>query len=135
MNNFVDYRSISSFSNRAAPAFMNVIKPKKALTTRLLSKESISSVNGLINGAQKIVKIYDQAVPIISQVRPMVNNIRTTFKLAKAFKKFSGESSLEKAFDNLPDYEESKVQENVEEKIIEKEEIKVENSNPFYPKN
>lgn len=134
MNNFVDYRNISSFSNRVAPSFVNLIKPRKTITSRLLSKDSIASVNGIINGAQKIVKIYDQAVPIISQVRPMVNNIRTTFKVAKAFKRFSGESSLEKAFDNLPDYEEvvkkEKESEVVKEKVVEKELV----ANPYYPK-
>ena len=133
MNNYMDFRNVTSFVNRSAPSFLNVIKPRKTLTTRLLSKDSLSSVNGIITGAQKIVKIYDQAVPIISQVRPMLSNIRTTFKVARAFKKFSGESSLEKAFDNLPDYEESI---KTEEKV-EKENIKEETAerNPFYPIN
>lgn len=135
MNNFADYRNVSFFTNRATPSFMNVIKPRKTLTSRLLSKDSLSSVNGIINGAQKIVKIYDQAVPIISQVRPMFNNIRTTFKVAKAFKRFSGESSLEKAFDNLPDYEETI--KDVKKEEVKQEKVEIEEtltSNPFYPK-
>ena len=45
-------------------------------------------------------------MPIINQSKPMIDNIRTTFKVARAFKKFSNDSTLEKAFDNLPDFEE-----------------------------
>ena len=53
----------------------------------------------------------------------MIDNIKTTFKVAKAFRKFSNESSLEKAFDNLPDFEEK-----------ESESVKVNKvANPFYP--
>ena len=62
----------------------------------------------------------------------MFNNIKTTFKLARAFKKFSNEDSLEKAFDNLPDYEETKkddANKNDENIEIESEYV------PFYPKN
>ena len=131
MNNYVDYRNISSFATRSMPSFINVIKPRKTLTTRFLSKDSLRNVNNLITSAQKMVNIYDQAVPIISQVRPMFNNIRTTFKVAKAFKRFSGESSLEKAFDNLPDYDEV-IKETTPTRDKNTNEI---TSNPFYPKN
>ena len=55
---------------------------------------------------------------ISSQVK-----IKTTFKVAKAFKRFSNESSLEKAFDILPDYNE----EIKETKTVNKV------TNPFYP--
>lgn len=123
-HNFFDYRNVSALST---PSFMNVIKPKKTLTGRLLSKDSLSGINSLISGAQKAISIYDRAVPIIQQTTPLINNIKTTFKVAKAFKSFSNESSLEKAFDNLPDFEETK------EVVKEKETFKTQN-NPFYPK-
>lgn len=132
MNNYVDFTNVSSLYNRSTPAFMNLIKPKKTFSSKLLSRNSLTSVNGLINGAQKIINIYDQAVPIITQIKPMFNNIKTTFKLARAFKKFSNEDSLEKAFDNLPDYEETKKDEsNKNDENIETESEYV----PFYPKN
>ncbi|MCI5745160.1 MAG: hypothetical protein MR270_08025, partial [Erysipelotrichaceae bacterium] len=74
----------------------------------------------------KIIRVYDQAVPIINQTRPLIGNIKTTFKVAKAFKRFSNESSLEKAFDNLPDFQED-IKENKKEEFSSGE--------PFYPKN
>jgi hypothetical protein len=54
----------------------------------------------------------------------MIDNIKTTFKVARAFRKFSNDNSLESAFDNLPDYEQTIKEET-------KKEHKV--SNPFYP--
>lgn len=124
MNNFVDFKNVPTLY-RSTPTFMNLIKPRKTLSSRLLAKDSLNSIGNLITGAQKIVNIYDQAMPIITQIRPMFNNLKTTFKLARAFKKITNEDSLEKAFDNLPDYEETKTA-NVTENIDEYQ--------PFYPK-
>ena len=108
------------------PSFLNVIKPKKGFSTKLISKDSLTSLNGIINGAQKMIKIYDQAMPIINQTKPMIDNIRTTFRVAKVFRKISNGNSLEKAFDNLPDYDEV-----INEKEKVKEDIKI--ANPFIP--
>lgn len=108
------------------PSFLNVIKPKKGFSTKLISKDSLTSLNGIINGAQKMIKIYDQAMPIINQTKPMIDNIRTTFRVAKVFKKMNNGNSLEKAFDNLPDYDEI-----INEKEKVKEDIKI--ANPFIP--
>ncbi len=106
------------------PSFINVIKPKGMLSNKLLSSSSLKNIDSIITGAQKLIVIYNKAVPIINQSKPMIDNIKTTFKVAKAFKRFSNESSLEKAFDVLPDYEENT-------KEILKEESEV--TNPFYP--
>lgn len=107
------------------PSFVNVIKPKRNFTSKLLQKDSLKSIDGIISGAQKFIKVYDQAIPIINQIRPMIGNIKTTFKVAKAFKKFTNESPIEKAFDNLPDFE------NNETKKEEPSLNKV--ANPYYP--
>ena len=105
------------------PSFVNVIKPKKTLATTLLSANTTKSIDSIINSVQKVLNIYNRAVPIIEQSKPMINNIKTTFKVAKAFKRFSNNSSLEKAFDNLPDFEEKAKENNVVNKV----------TNPFYP--
>ena len=105
------------------PRFANLIRPKKPITSTILSSGVTESINTFITNAQKIISIYDRAMPIINQSKPMINNIKTTFKVAKAFKKFSSSSSLEKAFDNLPDYEEIKEETKEVRKV----------TNPFYP--
>lgn len=108
------------------PSFLNVIKQKKGFSTKLISKDSLTSLNGIITSAQKMIKIYDQAMPIINQTKPMIDNIRTTFRVAKVFKKMNNGNSLEKAFDNLPDYDDI-----INEKEKVKEDIKI--ANPFIP--
>ena len=105
------------------PSFVNVIKPKKTLFSSLMSSNATKSIDTIITSAQKILNVYEKAMPIINQSKPMIDNIRTTFKVARAFKKFSNDSTLEKAFDNLPDFEE----ENKETKTTNKV------TNPFYP--
>lgn len=126
VNQYYDYQFLSSSLRPTVPNFVNLIKPKKSITSSLLSKNSLNSVNTMIDSALKIIRVYDQAVPIINQTRPLIGNIKTTFKVAKAFKRFSNESSLEKAFDNLPDFQED-IKENKKEEFSSGE--------PFYPKN
>ena len=111
------------YNHRPVPSFLNVLKQRKPITSSLLSSNATKSITTLITNAQKIINIYDRAVPIINQSKPMIDNIKTTFKVAKAFRKFSNESSLEKAFDILPDYNE----EPKETKKVNKV------TNPFYP--
>lgn len=105
------------------PSFVNVIKPKKTLSAVLLSANATKSIDSIISSVQKVLNIYNKAVPIIEQSKPMINNIKTTFKVARAFRKFSNDSSLEKAFDNLPDFEEVTKENKVVNKV----------TNPFYP--
>ena len=109
--------------SKPIPYYFNMLRQRKPLSSTLLSSSATKSITTLITNAQKIISIYDRALPIINQSKPMIDNIKTTFKVAKAFKRFSNESSLEKAFDILPDYK---------EEIKEtKSAIKV--TNPFYP--
>ena len=110
-------------TNNYIPSFVNVIKPKKTLFSSLMSANATKSIDTIITSAQKIINIYDRAIPIINQSKPMIDNIRTTFKVARAFKKFSNDSSLEKAFDNLPDFEEKNQKSKESNKV----------TNPFYP--
>ncbi len=81
---------------------LQAAKIRPSLFSRL-SNISFTKVGTFLGGAQKVLNIYNQVTPIIKQTKPLIANIKTTFKVAKAFKRFSNESSLEKAFDNLPD--------------------------------
>ena len=105
------------------PSFVNVIKPKKTFLSSLASSNTTKSIETIITGAQKLINVYEKAMPIINQSKPMIDNIKTTFKVAKAFKKISKDSSLESAFDNLPDYQEETNKTNTSNKV----------TNPFYP--
>lgn len=110
-------------TNNYIPSFVNVIKPKKTLFSSLMTTNATQKIETIISGAQKILNVYEKAMPIITQSKPMIDNIRTTFKVARAFKKFSNDSSLEKAFDNLPDFDEEIKETKTTNKV----------TNPFYP--
>lgn len=106
-NNAFDYRGFTSFpfTPTTNTSFLNAVRPKSGFLSKLTGGLSLSKVGTFIGNTQKVLNVYNQVSPIIKQTRPLINNLRTTFKVAKAFKKFSGDDSLEKAFDNLPDFE------------------------------
>lgn len=56
----------------------------------LLSKFSFS---GFLNGASKTLNVVNQAIPIFYQVKPMINNAKTMFKIMGAVKDDSNTSS------------------------------------------
>ncbi|MBQ8132532.1 MAG: hypothetical protein IJ193_08585 [Bacilli bacterium] len=37
---------------------------------------------GILDGTQKTLGVINQAIPIVYQVKPMVNNMRSVFKIA-----------------------------------------------------
>ncbi len=41
---------------------------------------------GLLDGTQKTLGVINQAIPIVYQVKPIVNNAKTMFKIADALK-------------------------------------------------
>ena len=57
---------------------------KTGLLTRGLS--SLKSINwsGLLDGTQKTLGVINQAIPVVYQIKPIVNNARTLFKIAGA---------------------------------------------------
>ena len=50
----------------------------------LLKKFNLS---GFLSGANKTLNVVNQAIPIYYQVRPMINNAKTMFKVMNAVKK------------------------------------------------
>ncbi len=108
-NNLLDYRGYGfapTLFSKTSNHLLSVAKPKPSLFSKL-SNLSLGKIGTVLGGAQKVLNIYNQVTPIIKQTKPMLANIKTTLRVAKAFKKFSKEDSLEKAFDHLPDFNES----------------------------
>lgn len=56
---------------------------KGGLTKGLLGKFSFS---GFLNGASKTLNVVNQAIPIFYQVKPMINNAKTMFRVMGAVK-------------------------------------------------
>ena len=55
-------------------------------TTSLLNKLDFLkkiNFNNLLDGTQKTLSVINQAIPIFYQVKPLLNNTKTLFKLTK----------------------------------------------------
>lgn len=44
------------------------------------------NLGSILNNAQKTLGVINQAIPVVKQAGPMINNVKTMFKLAGAFK-------------------------------------------------
>ncbi len=57
-----------------------------ARTLAPLAKKTINWA-GLLTNTQKTLNIVNQAIPIVYQVKPMINNAKTMFRIASEFTK------------------------------------------------
>lgn len=51
------------------------------------------SFTNLLNGASKTLGVINQAIPVVYQVKPIINNAKTMFRVAKAMNSNSNSSS------------------------------------------
>ena len=58
-----------------------------------LSKLNLSSI---INGTSKTLNFFNQAIPVVKQVSPMMKNIKTMFNVMNEFKKSDIENTNNK---------------------------------------
>ena len=49
-----------------------------------LSKLKNISFSEILNGTQKTLNVINQAIPIFYQIKPLINNTKTIFKIASA---------------------------------------------------
>ena len=89
------------------------------------SNAKFDDVLKTLESVQKIISVYERAKPIIDKTVPVINNLKTTIKVARAFSGFSN-SEIEKAFDQIPDSDS-----NESSNHIEQSSDKV--AKPFYP--
>lgn len=60
--------------------------PKVGLFSRLLGRSGIT-FGGILNGTQRALNFANQAIPFVKQVRPMIGNAKTMFKVMNEFKR------------------------------------------------
>lgn len=60
--------------------------PKVGLFSRLFGGNSIT-LGGILNGTQRALNFANQAIPLVKQVRPMIGNAKTMFKVMNEFKR------------------------------------------------
>ncbi len=61
---------------------------RAGLFSRLFGAGALRRINwgSLLSNAQKSLGIINQAIPIVYQVKPIINNAKTMFKIADAMK-------------------------------------------------
>lgn len=66
------------------PYMSNFARP--AVSRGLLGGLKSMNWGGLLSNAQKTLGVINQTIPIVYQVKPMINNARTMFKIANTLK-------------------------------------------------
>ena len=59
---------------------------KVGLFSRLFGNSGFS-LGGILNGTQRALNFANQAIPFVKQVRPMIGNAKTMFKVMNEFKR------------------------------------------------
>lgn len=62
------------------------VAPRVGLFSRLFGSTGIT-FGGIVNGTQKFLNIANQAIPLVKQVKPIVGNAKTMFKVMNEFKR------------------------------------------------
>lgn len=57
--------------------------------------------SGLLSNTQKTLNIVNQAIPIVYQIKPMVNNAKTIFRVASEFNKTSSNNKSNNNQNNI----------------------------------
>ncbi len=65
---------------------MPVSAPRVGLFSRLFGGSGIT-LSGILNGTQRALNFANQAIPLVKQVKPMLGNAKTMFKVMNEFKK------------------------------------------------
>ena len=60
--------------------------PKVGLFSRLFGGNGIT-LGGILNGTQRALNFANQAIPLVKQVKPMIGNAKTMFKVMNEFKR------------------------------------------------
>lgn len=71
------------------PYFYNIpnsVTPKIGLFGRLFGRSGVT-LGGILNGTQRALNFANQAIPLVKQVKPMLGNAKTMFKVMNEFKR------------------------------------------------
>lgn len=64
----------------------NLVQPKIGFLGKLFGKTGVS-IGNFLNGTQKVLNIANQTIPLVKQVKPMISNAKTMFKVMNEFKR------------------------------------------------
>lgn len=64
----------------------NYMQPKIGLLGRLFGRTGIS-ISNFLNGTQRVLNIANQTIPLVKQVKPIIGNAKTMFRVMNEFKR------------------------------------------------
>ena len=64
----------------------NIAVPKVGLLTKLFGRSGVT-IGNILNGTQRALNFANQAIPLVKQVRPMIGNAKTMFRVMNEFKR------------------------------------------------
>ena len=70
--------------------------PKAGFFSKLFGSNGIT-FGGILNGTQRALNFANQAIPFVKQVRPMIGNAKTMFKVMNEFKRTEIPKDIKKA--------------------------------------
>ena len=77
-------QALSPFTRNITPLATQSISP---LATTAGAATKTFTWSGLLNGASKTLGVINQAIPIFYQVKPIINNAKTMFRVVKEINK------------------------------------------------
>ena len=66
--------------------YSNIVPTKTGLFTKLLGGKSLN-LSSILSGTGKVVNFANQAIPLVKQIEPVVQNAKTMFRVMNEFKK------------------------------------------------
>ena len=70
-------------------------QPQVGMLGKLFGSTGVS-IGNFLNGTQKVLNIANQTIPLVKQVKPMIGNAKTMFRVMNEFKKADKPSIVEK---------------------------------------
>jgi len=91
-NNFNNYRSVPNMMYgtsgiRTTGGFLSRLFPglaAQSASSGVATAANKITFNGILNGASKTLGVINQAIPVFYQIKPIWNNAKTMFRIAKA---------------------------------------------------
>lgn len=64
----------------------NLVQPKVGFLGKIFGKTGVS-IGNFLSGTQKVLNIANQTIPLVKQVKPIIGNAKTMFKVMNEFKR------------------------------------------------
>ena len=74
--------------------------PRIGLLSRLFGRSGVT-FGSILNGTQRALSFANQAIPFVKQVRPMIGNAKTMFKVMNEFKRSERPVTNQKSLNNI----------------------------------